>query len=340
MALIFIDSFDHYDVPTLKWSVNIQATIDLSGLQSRTGIGAIQCSPFGPELNIVPRPAAVAGAAYRASGFPINTIMGFISGTGPGRTNQVRVVVNGDGSVSVWTKNDPFQIVLGTSAPNLITQNNYAYVECKISEFSASGTVTVKVDGLVVLTVTGDTNPGATGTYQTWYLGGPGGGFAANLDDVYLCDLVDSGIPGQPNNDFLGAIRNYAEVPIGDATPLQWTPDAGLTHYTQVDEIPPDDGTTYVSSAGVGAVDQYVYGTTGIVPPVQIFGVQVCLDAAIDIAGSRSIAPVVGGIVGTPAALSTSYGMVRQVYDGNPVNAAAWQLTDFATVRFGPAVTS
>ncbi len=90
----------------------------------------------------------------------------------------------------------------------------------------------------------------------------------------------------------------------------------------------------------MGDTDQYVYGTTGILPPVQVFGVQVCLDARIDIAGARSIAPDVGGVEGNSVALSTSYDIVKQTYDGNPVSGQAWQLTDFATVQFGPKVTA
>lgn len=341
MALRFIDSFDHYDDLNLKWSDGTTAIIDLSGTRARTGIGCCVCFPFGPELNLTPKANAVAGDAFNpATLFGGNDIFGFITGTGVFRVRQVRIHFNSDGSVSVYTGNDPFPTILGTSAPNLLTTNTYSYVEAKVSAFGVGATVEVRINGQSVLTVTGNTNPGGSGTYQTWYLQGPGGGLSAAHDDVYLCDLTDSGIPGSPNNDFLGAIRNYAQVPVADSTPLQWTPNSGLTHYTQVREIPPDDGTTYVASGNVGDIDQYVYGTTGITPPVQVFGVQVCLDAALDIAGSRSIAPDVGGVVGTPAALSTSYDLVRETYDGNPVSGAAWDLTDFATVRFGPKVTA
>lgn len=339
MALMFIDSFDHYNSLSLKWSDGKTAIIDLTGTRSRTGIGACLCFPFGPQLNFTAIPSCVMGTAYSSEAIN-GDIMFVISGSGVFATKQVRLHANSDGSVSVLIGNDPFPATLGTSAPNLISINNFAYCEMKISAFSGAGTVTVRINGATVLTVTGGTNPDGTGTCVTWGLGGPGGGLSCAHDDVYLCNLTDSGIPGQPNNDFLGAIRNYAQVPTADATPLQWTPNTGVTHYTQVNAIPQNDGATYVADGTIGDIDQYVYGTTGITPPVQVFGVQVSLDAALDIAGSRSIAPDVGGVVGTGVALSTSYNMVRQTYDGNPVNSQAWQLTDFATVRFGPKVTA
>ncbi len=335
MALMFLDSFDHYDDLTIKWSANITALIDLTGTKSRTGIGACSCFPFGPTLNFTSRTSLVMGTAYMATSFG-NDVYGVISAT----IRQVRCHVNGDGSLSIQTSNDPFPIVLGTSAPNVIQLNVYAYIEMKISAFSGAGTVNLKVNGQTVLTVIGNTNPAATGTAESWYLQGPGGGNFGYHDDVYLCDLTNSGIVGAPNNDFLGPIRNFAQVPIADGgPPLQWVPKTGPTHFTEVDEIPPDDNTSYNGSNTVGDVDQYVYGTTGILPPVQVFGVQVCLDAALDIAGARSIAPNVGGVTGNSVALSTSYDIVKQVYDGNPVSGIAWQLTDFATVQFGPEVT-
>ena len=339
MAILFLDSFDHYNDLALKWSVSNSAIIDLSGTQSRTGIGCCQCFPTGPELNISPQTDAVCGDAYN-TGALINDIHGFISGTGVFRVRQVRTRCNSDGSVSVLVGNDPFPTVLGTSVPNLISIGNYAYVETKVVSFANPGQVIVRINGQVVLNVTGNTDPDGTGTFQTFYLQGPGSGPTANHDDIYLCNLTNSGVSGQPNDDFLGAIRNYAQVPIADASPLQWTPNTGTTHYTQVDTIPPPGDSSYVFDGNPGDVDQYVYGTSGIVPPVSIFAVQVCLNAKLDASGSRIIAPDVGGEVGQGVALGTTYNMVRQSYDGNPVNGKAWQLTDFGSVRFGPTVTA
>lgn len=331
--LIFMDSFDHYTDLSIKWSVANTALIVQSN--SRTGPASCSCFPFGPSINFTAQTSMVIGTAYKSTALS-NDIFGLISGV----NRQARLRMNNDGSVSVTSANDPFPVVYGTSAPNLIQTNVYAYVEMKVSAFAIGATVAVHINGASILTCIANTDPDLTGTATTFYLQGPGGGNFAFHDDVYICNLVNSGVPGQPNNDFLGPIRNFAQVPIGDGSPLQWTPLTGPTHYTEVDEIPPDDDTSYVFSSNVGDVDQYVYGTTGIAPPVQVFGVQVCLDARIDIAGARSIAPDVGGVQGNSVALSTSYDIVRQAYDGNPVSGVAWQLTDFATVQFGPKVTA
>jgi hypothetical protein len=339
MALLFVDSFDHYDTLTLKWSANTTGIIDLSGTQARTGVGCCVCFPFGPELNVNNELGVVMGDAYKTQSL-VNDIHGFISGTGVFRVRQVRVRANSDGSVSVLSGNDPGPVVLGTSAPNLLSVGVYAYIETKISAFSASANVTIRINGQTVLTLTGvNTNPDGTGHYNTMYLQGPGNGPSGFHDDIYLLNLVDSGVPGNPNNDFLGAVRNYAQVPIADASPLQWTPSTGVTHFNLVNAIPQQTA-TFVSDDNIGDVDQYVYGTTGVVPPVTVFGVQVCLLGALDAAGSRSVGANVGGVQGSGAPLTTSFNMVKNPYDGNPVNSKAWQLTDFGTVRFGPGITA
>ena len=143
MALMFIDSFDHYDTLSLKWSDGKTAIINLGGVASRTGIGCCVCFPFGPQLNFVAISSCVMGTAYKTQTLS-GDIIGVISGTGVFATKQVRLRMNADGSVSVLAGNDPFPNVLGTSSPNLISVNNYAYCEMKISAFSGAGTVTVR----------------------------------------------------------------------------------------------------------------------------------------------------------------------------------------------------
>lgn len=49
-------------------------------------------------------------------------------------------------------------------------------------------------------------------------------------------------------------------LPTGDSTPLQWAPDSGTTHYTQVDDaFGSYSETDYVTDATAGHVDEYSY---------------------------------------------------------------------------------
>lgn len=335
MSLILLDSFDHYNIPTEKWTAAGGASIDLTNSRGRTGIGACICVGEGPSLTFTALPGCVMGSGYNTQSLE-GDILGVISGT----IRQVRLKVESNGAVSVLSGNDPLPNLLGTSDANLVIPGSYSYWEMKISEFSATGNVIIRRNGLIVLNIIGNTNPDGTGTCTQWYLCGPSASSSAAQDDSYLCDLVDSGIPTQPNNDFLGPIHIYALPPTADATPLQWTPSSGTTHFNLVAEIPPDDDGSFVSDSTVGNVDQYTYDTKSIPQPSRIIGVQLSLDSKVDsLSGGRQIAPDVSGQVGTPASLTATYNMVRQAYDGNPVNLEPWQISDFVVTRFGPKVT-
>jgi hypothetical protein len=69
-------------------------------------------------------------------------------------------------------------------------------------------------------------------------------------------------------------------VPTGDGADQDFTPLHGGTHFSEVDEVPPDNDTSYNSSANFGEKDTYTYpavpaiGTAGV-----ILGVQNTLDA-------------------------------------------------------------
>src|SRR5271157_2338564 len=82
MALIFCDSFDHYDDPALKWTAPNGATIDLTNTQGRTGIGALSPSSAGPgcQKAIPVGFGFVCGLGYKTNGGG-NSIFGFWSAT-------------------------------------------------------------------------------------------------------------------------------------------------------------------------------------------------------------------------------------------------------------------
>jgi hypothetical protein len=74
---------------------------------------------------------------------------------------------------------------------------------------------------------------------------GPGGGLSANWDDLYVTDT-----------EFLGDIRIGVLYPNAAGDSTAWTPNAG-TNWSQVEEHPADDDTSYVSASSVGLKDLY-----------------------------------------------------------------------------------
>lgn len=332
MSLIYSDGFDNYNDAGLFWNAPNGATIDLTGTKSRTGIGAMLCTSAGAgNQHAVPsRSAFVCGRAYMTNGGN-NAVFGFI-GPNTGVTHQVQLDVIPDGSLKV---SNGF-VTLGQTISGLIPFNQtYVYVEMKAT-FSSSGSVTVRVNGQTVLTCSGNTDPDNSGLASVFFLQGPGGGTFAYADDVYLLDTL-----GGVNDDFWGPVKITGGVPISDSTPLQWTPSTPGPHWSLVNQIPQNGGTSFVQDNTPGDVDQYIHNIPSLIAPVALKGVVHKMIAQIDsLAGSRILASDVGGVISAGQALSSAYIGKSYPYDKNPVTGVAWVGADFPTTPFGPAVTA
>lgn len=326
---LFIDSFDHYAVTGDKWSTAGLGAIDLTGTRSRTGIGACITDPVsgGPEWNYpTPQTGIIVGTAYNS---PVlgGDIFGLISGFGIGRKVQVRLIANGDGSITIAFGKAPDPVViLGTTDPNVIAPGMYFYIEMMVSAFSTTGTVTLNINGQTVFADTGNTDPAVSGSVDTVYLGFPPA-LSAAFDDFYTRNFVDSGLSLNPATGFTGPQRMYAGTAFSDDF-NGWIPSAGTDNWPLVSEIPPDDGATYVE-AGVPQLPtpREIYL---IKPPAYLIGsdwevtaVQLNMDAALDAPGSATICPVMqsvtAGTDGDPIVLTTAaYHIYTQAYNADP----------------------
>jgi len=153
------------------------------------------------------------------------------------------------------------------------------------------------------------------------------------LDDIYICD--DS---GSLNTTFLGAVKIEAIYPDGDDT-SQWTPDSGTTNYTQVDETPPDDDTSYVEADTLNEKDLYTYDNLSV-PSGNIRGAMVVSDVRLDAAGAETLITVCksgttesddGGI----SVSDTSYGSVTRILELDPDTSSQWTVSGINAALFG-----
>jgi hypothetical protein len=341
MALLFVDSFDHYTDIVSKWdAAGTDCTIRSGTGVSRTGPACLQINSaaFGP-VKVVPQSTDMLVATEWYSDAPGLVVSLGNEGVGGGgiadQGSCVELYCNGNRSLSVRRGISAGHTVLGTTAPLLV--NFFAYNSIAMeSTVSANATVKVWCNGALVLTLVGvDTrnlhNP-ARNYIDTIELLGPGGIPTCYHDDVYILDCTVA-----PHNTYLGASRIYAVVPFENSAPLDWTPLAG-TNFSEVAEIPPDDDTSYVSSGTVGQVDQYHYNTTGVPSGAQIQALQHVLDMKID-GGARSVGSDVAGVPASGVALTTTYAMYTWPYDVNPATSAPWVAGDFP-LPAGPKVTA
>ncbi len=347
MSLVFFDSFDLYNVQDQKWDVgSSQATIDLTNTKGRTGIGClIVNSGFqGPLLNLNNMVRLLGGSAVFCNilGGAFLTVGNSVPPPDFYFTN-VQLNINPDGSISATAWVGSSFVTVGTSSIGLITTNVYNYLEWDILISDAAGTIKVWLNNILVLNLSGvrthspQTSAGnpTPVSCNALRLLGAGGAGTWRHDDFYLIDPLVS-----PNTARLGPVRIYGVIPNADSTPLQWTPNAGLTHYTQVDEVPPDLGTTYVQDGTVGETDQYLYDVAAVPAGGTVPAMQHMLLSALDAAGAGSVGSSVNGVVTGSLALSTSYIMLRVAYDLDPSTGLPWTGVDLTTIKAGPSVTA
>ncbi len=179
------------------------------------------------------------------------------------------------------------------------------------------------------------TNIWTSGQWQTlyWQLIG-------YSDDYYWGDTTGAA----PQNAFMGDCHVQGQVALTDAdssgggTYKEWTPLTGTDHGAMVDEIPPDDGATYVWGSDVGLRETFKFPS--IIPTVgTIYGVQLMPNALKTDAGPKEIANLVlsGSLeVGdTQALATTNYRYYPQTYQRNPATSAVWSVSTVNAMQGG-----
>ncbi len=343
MSLLFMDSFDQGIPLSEKWdAVGPDNALRNNGT-ARTGLYNLQINSgaFGPSKVVAQTSEMLAACAWFSTD-PGDIINIGNEGIGGGGISQQGVCVeatcNGDGSVTVRRGQSAGGAVIGTSASLLMTFGTYNYVALQ-AEISASARVRLYINGVLAVDVSGaDTrnmhNP-ARLYADTVELMGPGGiPGACYIDDVFILDCTVA-----PNDAYPGgAPRIYAVAPFADGAPIAWTPLTGPDHYTEVDEIPPDDLTSYVFSQAVGAVDQYQYDLGTVPAGATVVGAQHNLVMNLDV-GAVQVGSNVGGVSSAGVPLTTAFKNYPFPYDVNPLTGIAWVAADFPA-EFGPEVTA
>lgn len=319
MALRFVDNFDSYataDVPD-RWTASAAAVIAPGA--GRNGTAGLQAAAVSTARHVTKVLDAqgtwIVGFAYQPtiagpSTIPILRLL-------DGATVQCDVRVTSGGNFSV-TRNGT---LLGTSSL-AVALGTYYFLEFKCAIADSGGTYELRVDGVVVVSGTGDTKNTANATADRVQLGLTDTfGYASNIDDVYVCDGT-----GSTHNDFLGDSKAIPGRPTGAGATTAWTPSAGA-NWECVDDAAPDDDATYTESVTPGQVDTFAVPALAATP-VAIHGVQVSFNARKTDAGPASVAAVLrsGGVdyVGATVPLSTTYTYVSHIWESDPATGLPW----------------
>lgn len=335
MALLFCDGYDHYATAQVvsgqKWDAVSNATISATYARSG-GQGARVTNGYlnknVPTASTYIIGTAIKGASYGSANSPV---LSFQDGT----TVQVSINVNPAGSITV-NRNGT---LLATATPTL-PAGQYRYLEAKAFIDPTVGTVTVRLDGVVIISFTGNTRTTSLSQINNVTLGSVSLNTEFWYDDTYVCDTTTPNSVGNNNSDFLGDVKVNAIYPNAAGAFTQYTRGGTNTgnDYSQVNEVtPPDEDTTYIVDSTVNDRDSFKFPSLTVVGA--IFGAVVWSRARKDDASVRTLANVArsGAVdtVGTSYNLAAAYQYYGTVFELDPATNALWTPAGINLAEFG-----
>lgn len=265
MALLFMDSFDHYTIDEIplkyeRWNGNGRSTIDvLYGRNGTKGIRHHANSGQGYMARSIPARDEIViggamqfhGTAYQPGGFYI----GLYEGWG-GATAHIDFRLNATGRIII-TRNGT-TLATGTT---IMPLDSWVYIEIKVKIHDTAGTIDVHLNGAPEITATGlDTRNGGTSgviNWVMWQLAWADGGSWVFFDDIYILDTT-----GTVNNDFLGDVKVSPLYPSGPGSNGGFTGvNSGGSNGTN--RITTPDGGTPTYTSGSGTAASAADGNTG-----------------------------------------------------------------------------
>lgn len=214
--------------------------------------------------------------------------------------------------------------ILGATAAGAVPVTGWFFFEVGATLNASTGSVTVRVNGASVLSISGvnNTNSGATALFAVVY-GNPGAqGSVPQVAHYYVCD--DSG--SAPWNTFLGDVRVQTLLPTSNDA-VQFTPNGLASNWQNAAKVPPVPGTDFNSDATLGDQDTFNCASLGSGLGT-VFGVHVKGLYLKNDAGNRSMQNVLkSGVTtgtGPSTALGTAASLIKTMFQTDPNTNAQW----------------
>lgn len=293
MALLFLDSFDHYTNAADKYLTGSDGAIVTTGRHGNgfTGEARLALTPGSSRV--------ILGAAFKL-GSAFNELFTISDIAGPVCT----ISTTNDGALQITMFGGPSAL----SAVDVVRVAQWHYLEFDLTiAISPSGANFVYalsncdayVDGAQVINTTlGDSIAVlATSTYGWSHIDLlPNAN--VTIDDFYVLD----GSGAAPHNAPLGDVQIDVIRPNGAGASTGWTASGSATNWDAVNDLTPDDDTTHVSAASASLSD--LYEMENIDTDDGILGAQILISARRTEEGFATLAPLLRH-AGTTTALTT-----------------------------------
>jgi len=228
----------------------------------------------------------------------------------------------------------------------LVPTDTWVVVEWHVV-ISNSGSAIAKVNGTTDAVFSGDTDYTNVGDVRSVYFGMSYVSGTTPQAIIYLDDIAINNAEGSYENSWPGLGGTFWLRPNADGDQNDWTPSAGTANWDMVDDVPPDNATTFNQALDSGAIDLYeVADCPQYIAAVRL--VQVAYRAALVTSGYNELTDLVktGGTVYqgkeytiVPITPSFTYYLGTPYYL-NPQTSAAWGTVEVNAMQVGAEITT
>lgn len=323
MTRIFTDGAEIQDL--LFW--NTYAALSISTTQYRSGAASYYIAGWAKK-NITDVSELYLRFAVRA-----NSISGVILRFYKGSNVIARLDVDSSSKFLKGYTGDAGTLI-GTGS-TYISSNVWYLIEIHYKVDDSNGIFHLYADGIQQFSFTGDTKPGSDTTIDSMTF------YSISGDYTYYDDLAmndTSNVDGKNDNSWCGDGHIEILTPNAEGDVLQWNTSTGGTHYTLVDDNPPDSDTSYVASSGIGS-KQDMYNLTSFTDTNKSIS-RIFVEArAKDFSTAASVLKLgikTGGNVylSSGTILPASYTLIKgEEYLINPIGSGIWTKADLDALQ-------
>jgi len=270
--------------------------------------------------------------AYFRFGFRFNGYQGAIFIWYNGGTRLGYIGIDSSRRLVIYTGD-----VLRATGTIVLSLSAWYLIEVHVL-ISDTGVVEVRLDGILDVSYSGDTKPGAEATINVCRYCG---------DSVQFDDLAMNDTTGAVDNSWCGDGKVVMLTPNanGDLSQLMGSDADQIDNYLLVDEFPKDDDTTYVEGSVVDEKDLYNFTDFGL-NEQEIKRVWAEARARDTVADAGLVALALKTYdteyVGPDVTLFTTFTkqILGTVHTVNPNTSAAWTPAELDALQAGPVTRS
>lgn len=350
MSLMFIDGFDHYTSPLVKYNYARQlGSISINPAFARYPGGQGCRLRGGANYVGTPGPANDPGGTYLHKGnlAPASSVMimagsVLLNNTFPGivwppSQNSCCWTVYNDSGTGIGGLNFKqgrihlynYNATAYDSGYSIIPEE-WFFLEFKVVAHPTSGYLIAKVNEETILSVgpTGTVAAGGNTTISQFRI-------AANTENIFnaescpywLDDFYVLNNEGANNNNFIGEWRCVTLYPNGTGSQANWEVTGAAANWDATNEKGAYNTTDYVYTSGVGLSDIYNYDNLSS-KVSDVAGVQLNVVARKEGGGGATVSPLIetSSVVtsGTGTTVNATYHNIIQRWDTDPYDDTEW----------------